>query len=543
MAAALGSGVAGATAFAVQSGTQAASSDGNLGARVYNVRDYGAKGDGKTLDTAAIQAAIDACTNDKGGTVLVPAGNFLTGAIWLKSNVTLHLAAMAHVLGSTNIKDYTPPTGAPTTPWGSVLIAAVDAENVTIEGTGTVDGQGAEYLPGARDDGERDAGRPRPHLLIFSRCRHLTIRDVFFRNSAYHCCRILQCGFVSLDGVRIHTRVHFNNDGFHINSCEHVKISNCNVACEDDACALFGSNHDVTVTNCTFSTRWSVFRFGGGVSENITVSNCVINDTFGCPIKAQIGAGSRMENMVFSNLVMNNVTGPIYLGLGSVPRNSMNPQETVKGGVVRNILFQGIRATIAAAPDLTNYPYVVGTPISDIYPGEHRTCIDLSSVAGQFLENISFNDVHITFAGGGSAQEAALRDVPQVSGAEYFGLGVLPAYGMYARNVRGLSLSDVRFDVATPDLRPALVFDHVEDGIVNGFSAQGNTKAESLARFIDTRDVLMAACRVLTPSAVFLKVEGARSGGITIGGSDLSKVASPVSFSRGAAKDAVKLRE
>ena len=236
-----------------------------------------------------------------------------------------------------------------------------------------------------------------------------------------------------------------------------------------------------TVTNCTFSTRWSVFRFGGGNAENITVSNCVDLRHVRLPIKMQVEEGSRMENMIFSNLVMNNVTGPIYVGLGSVPRNSTQPKETRSGGVVRNLTFKGIRAIVAPAPDLKDFPYTMGTPIDEVYAGEHRTCIDLTAFNGQFIENITLSDIHITFAGGGTAKEAALREVPQVSGAEYFGLGVLPAYGMYARNVRGLALNNVRFDLAAPDLRPALVFDGSEDIALNAFSAVGNSSAESLS--------------------------------------------------------------
>jgi hypothetical protein len=347
---------------------------------------------------------------------------------------------------------------------------------------------------------------------------------------------------VYVDGVRIHNRVNFNNDGLHFEDCEHVKVSNCNVVCEDDACALFGSCRDVTVTNCTFSTRWSVFRFGSGKAENITVSNCVIYDTFGCPIKMQVEDGSRMENMIFSNLVMTNVTGPIYVGVGSVPRNSTKPSETRPGGVVRNIMFKGIRAVVVAAPNLKEFPYTIGTPIDEIYPGERRTCINLTAFDGQFIENMSLSDIHVTFAGGGTAQEAALWDVPQVSGAEYFGLGVLPAYGMYARNVRGLTLNNVRFDLAAPDLRPALVFDGSEDISLNDFSAVGNPSAESLLRFINTRDALLTACRLLTPCPAFLQVEGAASNGITIAACDLLRAASPVVLSRGARKEAVVTR-
>ena len=519
----------------------AAAASENAGVRTYNVRHYGAKGDGRTLDTSAFQAAIDACTNDRGGTVLVPPGEFLIGSIELKNNVTFHLAASARLLGSTNIDHYK--KDVEDVPWGKyALIYAIDTTHLSIEGEGTIDGQGAEYFPGSKDDGDQLPGRPRPQLTVFLRCQDLSIRDVALVNSAYWCTHFNRCRNVYVDRVRIHNRDNFNNDGLHFEDCEHVKVSNCNVVCEDDACALFGSTRDVTVTNCTFSSRWSVFRFGGGKAENVTVSNCVIYDTFGCPIKMQVEKGSRMENMIFSNLVMNNVTGPIYIGLGTVPRNSTRPSETSAGGVVRNIMFRGIQAIVAAAPDLKDYPYTQGTPIDDVYAGEHRTCIDLTAFTGQFLENITLSDINITFAGGGSTQEAALREVPQVSGAEYFGLGVLPAYGMYARNVRGLRLNNVRFDLAAPDLRPALVLDGSEDISINGFSAVGNSSAEALLRFINTRDALLTACRLLTPCPAFLQVEGAASDRITLVASDLSRAESAVVLSRGARKEAVGTR-
>jgi polygalacturonase len=520
----------------------AVSSDNTLGARVYNIRDFGAKGDGATLDTAAVQAAIDACTHDRGGTVLVPAGDFLIGTIELKSNVTLHLATQGRLLGSADIAHYHPGNGIPRDNGNIVLISAANADNISIEGRGTIDGQGEKFLPGAKDDGERDSGRPRAHLMVFFQCKNLRLRDAFFRNSSYHCIRILRCSGVSIDGVRIHNRVIFNNDGFHFNSSEHVKISNCNIVCEDDACALFGSNRDITVTNCTFSTRWSVFRFGGGTCDGITVSNCVIYDTFGCPIKMQVRSGDRMENMVFSNLVMTNVTGPIYIGLGSARRNALSPDQVRAGGIVRNIHFRGIYATVVAKPDLGNFPYLPGTLISDVYPGEHNTCISLTSVPGQFIENVSFSDVQVTYAGGGTAEQAALRDVPQVSGGEYFACGVLPAYGLYARNVRGLTLDNVRFAVASPDLRPAVVFDHVNDAAVTGLSAQGNAKAESLLRFIAARDVLITSPRVVDAAAVFLRAEGKDTSGITVEGGDISKATQPFAFANDAANTAIKVR-
>src|SRR5258705_7103767 len=494
--------------------------DKNLGARVYNVREFGAKGDSTSLDTPSIQAAIDACNKDKGGTVLIPAGDFVVGTLELKSNVTLHLAAQGRLLGSPHIEHYKAGIGIPPGNGNIVLMSAANAENIAIEGAGTIDGNGAKFFTGKGDmtgPGQNSSQGyfQRPHLLIFYRCSNFVIRAVFLTASVYHCTRILQCRRVHLDGVRIHNRVNLNNDGFHINSSEYVHVVNCDVTCQDDACALFGSNKFVTVTNCTFSTRWSVFRFGGGEAENITVSNCVIYDTYGCPIKMRCGARGRLENITFSNLIMKNVTGPISIGLDSTRRNNSSSNQNSlpqAKGIVRNIAFNCIRATVVAEgkqhPDLP-WP-------QKFRPGETRSCIVVNGVGADFLENISFQDIQITYEGGGTAEEAN-REVPQLAG-EYFEIGTPTAFGIYARNVHGLSLNNIRFALIKPDMRPAVVFDNVADSVVNGLSLQGGLKADSVMRFSDTRDVLLSSTRVLTPALVLLKLSGGANAGITIYG-------------------------
>jgi polygalacturonase len=529
--------------------SMAASDEKLLGARVYNIRDFGAAGDGKTLDTAAIQSAIDAANRDRGGIVLVPGGDFLVGSIELKSNVTLHLAAQGRLLGSGKREDYIAGKGIPPGNGNVVLLYAANAENVTIEGRGTIDGQGANFYTGQGDNTGPNQGangpgnRDRPHLMVFFRCTNLLIRDVFLTRSAYHCCRILRCDHVRLDGVRIYNRVNKNNDGFHFNDSQYVNISNCNIVCQDDACALFGSNKFVTVTNCVFSTRWSVFRFGGGEPENIVVSNCVIYETYGCPIKISCGGRSRMQNMLFSNLVMQNVTGPISIGLRSRRRratteeSATQPATAPARGVVRNIAFHNIRATVVTQPvNHADIPFDVR-----MYPGELRTCIVVNGVGDDVIENVSFTDVHVTFAGGATTEEAAVREVPQIAG-EYFQIGTPPAYGIFARNVRGLTLDNVRLEVAQPDLRPAVVFDHVEDAAVTNLSAQGNPAAESVLRFIDARDVLLTAPRLLSAASAFLQVEGQRNQNVVVDGGQISKAGKAVTFARGAAEDAVKVR-
>jgi hypothetical protein len=512
------------------------------GAHVYDIRRFGAKGDGVTLDTVAVQAAIDACTGDRGGTVLVPAGDFLIGTVELKSHVTLHIAAQGRLLGSPNIEHYAAGNGIPRSNGNIVLLSAANAENITIEGNGIIDGNGAKFYTGAGDNtgpgGDPSQGYfQRPHLTVFYRCRNLRIRDVFLTASAYHCTRILECRDVHIDGVRIHNRVNKNNDGFHINSSQYVHIAGCDVACQDDACALFGSNKFVTVTNCTFSTRWSVFRFGGGEPENITVSNCVIYETYGCPIKMRFGARSRAENISFSNLILKDVTGPISIGLDSRSRRATDSSEPRPRGIVRNIAFHGIRATVLASGRQHNdLPFP-----SSFRPGETRTCIVLNAVGEDYLEKISFDDVHVTYEGGGTADEAR-AEVPAIAG-EYFEIGTPPAYGLYARNVRGLTLHNMRLQATAQDLRPAIIFDHVMDAAVNGLGADGNPQAECILRFRDSQDVLLTAPRVLTPAAAFLRVEGAASQGITIDGGALSKAAKPLSFASDARENAVKLRD
>jgi len=230
------------------------------------------------------------------------------------------------------------------------------------------------------------------------------------------------------------------------------------------------------------------------------------------------------------------VTGPISIDLNNRGRNDPSANATPQKGFLRNISFQGIRAEVvsegAQFPDI-NFP-------QNYRPGETRQCIVLNAIGDCFLEDIVLDDVRVTYGGGGTAEEAQ-RAVPQVAG-EYFEIGTPPAYGLYARNVRGLSLHNVRFETVKPDLRPAVVMEQVSDGSINGFAAQGNPQAKSVVRCVETREVLMSAVRVLTPAAAFLAVEGSGSKGIVIDGGDLSKAATQVTFEAGAAKDAVKVR-
>ena len=512
------------------------------GVRLFNVRDYGAKGDGKTVDTAAVQSAIDACHKDRGGTVVVPAGVFVIGSVEMKSNVTMHVAADGTLLGSADGKQYhaahkIPRHGDTTLRDGNVgLIYAVNAENITIEGPGTINGQGLQFRRPRRgvEPPSGRGGDHRPYHLLFYRCRNIRLRNLFLLDSAYHSVRIIESDFVWAYGLHIYNRVNGNNDGFHFISSQYVHVSDCDVQSGDDACALFGSCRYITVSNSTFSTRWAVFRFGGGNPENITISNCVIYETYGCPIKMQFGPDSQAENILFNNLVLQDVTGPISI---DVRGGNHSPASSKTHGYVRNIMFNGLQCRVVAnGRQFPDIPFHQG-----YRPGETRQCIVLNCIDNGVLENVVLNDIRVTYGGGGTEQEAQ-RKVPQIAG-EYFQIGTPPAYGLYARGVRALSLSNVRFDVMKPDLRPAIVLDNVSDVEVNGLSVQGNKSPVSALRFIETRDVLISAARLLTPAAVFLQVEGTSSANITIDGGDISRAAAPLALKAGAGSKAVRLRQ
>ena len=523
----------------------------SAGARVYNIRDFGAKGDGKTLDTAALQAAIDACTRDGGGTVLVPSGTFVVGTTELKSNVILHLAASATLLGSGDGKDYhaisaIPLSGDSTLGDGNwALLFAVEAKNVTIEGPGTIDGQGHLFNSHTADGSPPPAGisgAQRPYHLLFHRCHNIVVRDLELLRCAFHSIRVIQSERVRMEGLYIHNRVNTNNDGFHFISAKYVTVSNCVLLVQDDACALFGSCQFVTVTNCVFSTRWSVFRFGGGDVKNITVSNCIIYETYGCPIK--IGAGRMtLESLSFSNLILQDVTGPISVNFSGRSRNEDGGADAAPAAFVRNLSFSNIRASVVAEPTMS---YKDMGPSVHPFPGEQHSCITLNGLGDAWIENVTFDDVHVTYAGGGTAELAAKRNIPQTS-REYFGVWGEspvgpPAYGLFARNVKGLTLHNVRFTVVNPDLRPAVVLDNVQDAAICSLNVQGNPAAESVLRFTKVKDALLNATRVLTPAAAFLQLEGDANANIIVDGGDLTKAASPVALKAGATRAAVKVR-
>ncbi len=276
-----------------------------MGSMDFNVLDYGATGNGKTLETAAIQAAIDACT-EAGGRVLIPEGEYLSGTIRLKSNVELHLCHGARLVASTDLADYNPldeyvqNQGVSAEGWaGHHLIICVEQENVAISGAGTIDGSSAAffgesvinptYYPWRRGC-RKLTHKIRPgQLICFVESKNVTVRDVTLQNAPCWTCFLHGCEYVTVTGIKIfNPHDHLNTDGIDVDSCRHVTISDCTVRVGDDAIAIRGSarrlkNKDrvcehVTVKRCVLSSNSSAVRVGVGTNaiRHIQVSDITV---------------------------------------------------------------------------------------------------------------------------------------------------------------------------------------------------------------------------------------------------------------------------
>ena len=512
-----------------------------------SVRDYGAKGDGVTLDTGAIQAAIDACTAVGGGTVYLPPGEYLSGTITLKDNVTLHVGPNARLLGSKSLADYPCLERSSGTIdyieyLGYCLINAYRAHHIALTGEGCVDGQGTAFSYGVENYNFEDQALAtnqqsfnRPTLLRFTDCQDVTISDLTLRQAASWCCNLEKCKELHIHGVQLFNRANQNNDGFDLTLCEDVMISDCHIDCGDDAIALKEGGLHITVTNCILSTRWAAVRIGPeslGVFRDIAVSNCVIHDTYGSAIKIQEVEGGVMENISFDNLVMDHVTGPISLRLGGYLGWRHERKESLPIGVLRNIRFSNIQATVAD----NAYPLPHEVPA---FPGEKKSCLNITGLPGYFIENVTFSGLHLTFSGGGS-QEDTQRDVPELRDhyPEYHMFGTLPAYGIYLRHVKGLTFEDVTLETTAPDLRPALVGEDVEDLELFNFRA-GATGPAALLRLRDARQVYLHGCRPLGDAALFLSVEGPASQEILLQANHLHRAAQAYTLAEGAPVDAI----
>ena len=275
--------------------------------RVLSIVDYGAVADGVTLNTDAIQATIDEVSSLGGGTVLVPSGVYLTGSIWLKDNVNLHLEAGAVIKGSPDINDYCAADCCPQNEaeigWGDYmsgghLILGVEVSNVSITGKGRIDGNSDAFMLDENgkcwSDKSKIPNRP-GQMIWFVDSKVISVKDVEIADAPYWSLFILNCEDIKVDGCYVHTKrkeYHtFNGDGIDIDRCRNVTISNCRVDTSDDCITLRASTAHrlqnpmdcelVTVTNCNLSSSCNAIRLGVGEGNihDAVLSNITITDT------------------------------------------------------------------------------------------------------------------------------------------------------------------------------------------------------------------------------------------------------------------------
>ena len=409
---------------------------------VFSIRDYGAAGDGKTLDTAAINKAVQACATAGGGQVLFPPGTYLSGTVHLKSHVTLMLAAGARLVGSTNLghyQHYAAPEGTPearSPQWHRALILGDGVHDVTIAGAGTIDGnkvhdpQGEEKMRG-------------PHTIILGNCRNVTLRDVALTDSANYAVLIEFSEHVDVRGVKFTggwDGVHFR--GWTARPCRNLAIVGCQFFTGDDAIAgRFVEN--LLVTNCTINSSCNGIRIIGPATHMI-VHDCLFYGPGVHPHRTQSrrnmlsgiilqpgawgASDGPLDDVLISDVTMKSVASPVMIWLKRA------------GNTADRITVSRLSAT-----------------------GVYRAAASVESWSDTPVGRVVLRDVSLEFTGGGTAtQSRAAARPPDVDSR------ALPAWGVYARNVKTLRLENVRLGCAKDDLRSAIVCQGVERLTLDG---------------------------------------------------------------------------
>ena len=400
----------------------------------FNARDYGAAGDGATLDTRALQAAIDAAAQTGGGTVFVPAGKYVSGAIFLREHITLFLDAGAVLLGSENPADY-PLIRAR---WEGVtqdthasLIGGDGLHHIAVVGRGTIDGRGAVWWHKHR---AKTLEAPRPRLISFANSTNVLIEGVTLTNSPAWTINPVRCTNVTVDKVTIVNPPDSpNTDGINPDSCRNVHISNCHDDVGDD-CVTIKSGveteapelrapcENLTITNCTMVHGHGGVVIGsemsGGV-RNVVIANCVFVGTDrGIRLKARRGRGGFVEDVRVTNVIMRDVLCPFTM----------------------NLFYHIGKKGDPDIADKNARPINDGTPRVRHVHLSHITARGAKIAAGFLyglpempIEDVTLDDVSITMDRNAEAGYADMADdIPQQRAA-----------GLFARNVRGLRLRDV----------------------------------------------------------------------------------------------------
>jgi len=424
------------------------------GKSVYDIRNFDAKAGGKDLCTKAIQNAIDKCSEEGGGTVYLPPGTWLTGTVYLESNVTIQLDTGCTLLGSKNKTDYAPPRNLKDGDNGTfsywAVIAGKDLENIAIRGRGVIDGQGANF---------RYKNGPRPKNIYLENCRDVLIEDVRLIAAGCWMQHYRNCDRLTIRGIAVFNHVAYNNDGLNIDSCRDVTITGCNIDSDDDAIVIKSLStipcENIVISDCIVSSHCNAIKMGtesGGGFQNITIANCTICSpryskvTYGkqrglAGLALEIVDGGTLDRIAISNITIKGVTVPIFMRLGNRARIYDKDKPKPPVGKFRNVVVSNVIATDCSS---------IGCSITGL--------------PGHPIENITITNVNLGFDGGGTKEDAA-RQIPEhpTKYPESTMFGTLPAYGFYCRHVKNLKFQNIRLATSAADYRHAMVFDDVQN--------------------------------------------------------------------------------
>ncbi|MBS1566678.1 MAG: glycoside hydrolase family 28 protein, partial [Bacteroidetes bacterium] len=443
-------------------------------------------GDGKQINTGAIQRAIDSCA-EKGGRVLIPKGTFLSGTLYLRSTVTLDIAEGATLKGSPYFKDYPVnevqyKNAFTHKPDGRLLAsrAFLFAENVhhiVLTGKGTIDGSGDAADFNLGNDSDDPKSRLRPCMLLFIHCTDIKVYDLRLANSAYWLQNYIGCDSLHLRGLMIYNHTNYNQDGIDIDA-RHVLVENCKIDVDDDGICFKSHERkniveNVVVRGCTIASNCNAIKFGTvsmGGFRNVYISHCSIEKASADhirhwqqnlrfiqqPVTVLSGIalesvdGAVIDSVKIEDITMKDVQTPVFIVLGNKGRLPVG-DTAYRKGQIRNIYLHNIIAKSHSkmASSVTGYP-------------------------GAYVENIRFDNIVINGMGMGTMAEANAAFPENEKGYpenRMYGL-VYPASGFYLRHVKNISFNKLGLSVRSADARPALMLEDVKGARITDLQVQ-----------------------------------------------------------------------
>lgn len=508
----------------------------------YNVLEFGAKANGETLDTKAIQNAIDECGNNGGGTVEFPPGTYLSGTVILKDNVILNLQVGSKILGSKNIEDYPmysqPVANNMDKDVYRALIRGENLKNIGITGLGIIDGQGkylqdipiseedlieiekvytdkSRYRPSKKDD-------QRPFLLRFVSCEDITIEGITLQYPIKWTQHYLDCNGVTVRDTKVYAHGGANNDLIDIDGSRNVVISGMIGDCDDDGITLKSTGKEVVenviISDCIIRSRTNPIKAGTdsyGGFRNITITNCYIGPSLAnggysgrdeglAGIALELVDGGILENVVISNIAMEEMASPIFIRLGNRARTYKPNMEVRPMGSLNNISISNIVAKNAG-----------------------RTGCSIIGEEDHPIKNISISNIKINFDGGGTKAESLIEKPELVNEyPECTQLGNLPAYGFFVRHVDGITFRDVELSYNKEEHRPAMLFNDVKNLKLLNFDAEIANDALGKLVLQNSKNVFINGCSP-KKSNVFVRLER-NSKNINVVGNNLSDIDIPI---------------